>query len=43
MPHLALLSPKAVIDRDGLEEVSVSPQGGITDYQFGEKKPFKIF
>lgn len=38
MPHLALLIPKAVTDSDGLREVSVIPQGGMTDYQFGEKK-----
>lgn len=37
MPHLALLIPKAVTDSDRLKEVSVIPQGGMTDYQFGEK------
>lgn len=36
MPYLALLSPKAGIDSDGLEEVSISLQEGVTDYQFGE-------
>lgn len=42
MPHLALPIPKAVTDSDRLGEVSVIPQGGITDYQFGEKKS-KVF